>query len=97
MTAKQLTGAPLAYDTFYWQFIDWEIVSSQVKRLQMRIAKAAKEKRYGKVQALQWMLTHSYYAKLLAVKRVTSNSGAKTPGVDREIWGTDKAKLNKVI
>ncbi|MBC8438678.1 MAG: reverse transcriptase N-terminal domain-containing protein [Deltaproteobacteria bacterium] len=28
-----------------------------VKRLQMRIAKAVKEKRYGRVKALQWLLT----------------------------------------
>lgn len=92
MTVKQLTGAPSAYDD--WTTIDWEHVASQVKRLQMRIAKAVKERRYGKVKALQWMLTHSYYAKLLAVKRVTSNRGANTPGVDREIWSSNKAKLN---
>jgi len=34
----------------------------------MRIAKAAKEENYGKVKALQWILTHSFYAKALAVK-----------------------------
>jgi RNA-directed DNA polymerase len=92
MTVKQLTGAPSTYDN--WTTIDWESANSQVKRLQMRIAKAVKEKRYGKMKALQWILTHSFYAKLLAVKRIVSNSGAKTPGVDQEIWKTNKAKLN---
>ena len=92
MMVKQLTGAPSTYDN--WATIDWERVTSQVKRLQMRIAKAVKEQRHGKVKALQWTLTHSYYAKLVAVRRVTGNRGAKTPGVDQAIWSTDKAKLN---
>jgi RNA-directed DNA polymerase len=43
---------------------------------------------------LQWLLTHSFYAKLLAVKRVTQNAGRRTPGIDRIIWKTDKQKLN---
>jgi RNA-directed DNA polymerase len=59
----------------------------------MRIAKAIKQKRYGKARALQWILTHSHSAKLLAVKRVTSNKGARTPGVDKKGWRTDQQKL----
>jgi N-terminal domain of reverse transcriptase len=35
----------------------------------VRIAKAIKLGRHGKAKAIQWILTHSYYAKLLAVKR----------------------------
>ena len=62
----------------------------------MRIAKAVQEKRYGKTRALQWMLTHSYSAKVLAVKRVTGNSGAKTPGIDGVIWKTAKQKIQAV-
>lgn len=66
-----------------WKSIKWKIVYQFVNRLQMRIAKAVKEKKFGKAKALQWLLTHSYYAKLLAVKRVTSNKGKRTPGVDK--------------
>jgi RNA-directed DNA polymerase len=62
----------------------------------MRIAKATREKRYGKVRALQWLLTHSHYAKILAVKRVTTNAGAKTPGVDGVLWKTSNQKLQAV-
>jgi len=47
----------------------------------VRIAKAVREGRYGKAKALRWLLTHSYYARLLAVKRVTSDKGKKTPGI----------------
>lgn len=90
--SSSLTGAPSS-NVKTWKDIDWNQVETEVMRLQMRIAKATKEKRYGKVKALQWLLTHSYHAKLLAVKRVTSNKGAKTPGVDGVIWNTSKQKL----
>ncbi len=42
---------------------------------------------------MQWLLTHSRAAKLLAVRRVTTNQGAKTPGVDNVTWRTDRQKL----
>ena len=59
----------------------------------MRIAKAIREKRYGKVKALQWLLTNSFYAKLLAVKRTTKNRGGKTAGVDGIVWKTPQQKM----
>ena len=62
----------------------------------MRIAQATKEGRWGKVRALQRLLTHSYSGKLLAVRRVTENQGKKTPGVDREIWDTPEKKMQAV-
>lgn len=43
------------------------------------------------------MLTESYYAKLLAVKKVISNKGNKTPGVDDEIWNSDKMRYEGAI
>nr|WP_246291537.1 reverse transcriptase N-terminal domain-containing protein [Paraburkholderia fynbosensis] len=59
----------------------------------MRIAKAARERRWGKVQALQWLLTHAFSARLLAVRRVTQNSGRNTAGVDGVVWKTAARKL----
>jgi len=59
----------------------------------MRIAKATQAGQHRKAQALQWVLTHSRSAKLLAVHRVTTNRGAKTPGVDNVRWRTDRQKL----
>jgi RNA-directed DNA polymerase len=58
----------------------------------MRIAKAVKERQRGKVKALQYLLTRSFYAKLLAVKRVTSNTGRHTPGIDGVLWQGARAK-----
>jgi RNA-directed DNA polymerase len=89
------TGAPSS-NAESWQEIDWRHADAMVKRLQMRIAKATQEKRYGKVKALQWLLTHSYNAKVLAVKRVATNKGAKTPGVDGVKWITSKQKFDAI-
>ena len=67
-----------------------------MRRLQVRIAQATKECRWGKVQALQRLLTHSYSGRVLAVRRVTENTGKKTPGVDKEIWDTPEKKTQAV-
>ena len=56
------------------------------------LAKAVKEGRWRMVRALQYLLSRSFYAKLLAVKRVTSNRGKKTPGVDGILWRGARAK-----
>lgn len=63
-----------------------------VKRLQMRIVKAQKQNKHSKVKALQWLLTHSQSAKILAVGRVARNKGKNTPGVDGVTWKTDKQR-----
>ncbi len=76
--------------------MDWKRAQREVKRLQMRIAKAVKQGDHGRVTALQWTLTHSFYAKALAVKRVTSNKGKNTPGVDGIIWKGAHAKMQAV-
>ena len=84
-------GAPID-DAAKWSGIDWDHARGEVRRLQMRIAKAVREGRWGKVRVLQRMLERSFYAKLLAVKRVTSNKGKKTPGVDGVLWQGARAK-----
>lgn len=58
-----------------WNSIDWSRCERKVRKLQVRIAKAQKEKRYNKVQALQHLLVISFEAKALAVRRITSNKG----------------------
>ncbi|ETW99292.1 MAG: hypothetical protein ETSY2_41240 [Candidatus Entotheonella gemina] len=48
---------------------------------------------WGKVRALQHLLTHSFSGKAVAVKRVTNNEGKRTPGVDGIIWDTPEKKI----
>ena len=95
MTTAQAVGA-VSSEAAEWYAIDWPTIHRNVRRLQVRIAQAAKEGRWGKVRALQRLLTHSYSGKVLAVRRVTENNGKKTPGVDREIWDTPEKKTQAV-
>lgn len=69
-----------------WDQLDWSLIEHRVRRLQARIVKATQERRWGRVKSLQWLLTHSFSGKALAVNRVTTNQGAKTPGVDGATW-----------
>lgn len=95
MTVEQPTGAALDREVS-WHGINWKRVHRTVSRLQARIVRATREGRWGKVRALQYLLTHSFSAKALAVKRVTENPGRKTPGVDREVWDTPEKKNQAV-
>jgi hypothetical protein len=58
-----------------WHAINWQTITGNVRRLQARIVKATKEGKWRKVKALQYLLTHSFSGKALAVRRVTENDG----------------------
>jgi RNA-directed DNA polymerase len=79
-----------------WDGISWADVQRQVRRLQARIVKWTQAGKHNKVKALQWLLTHSFSGRALAVKRVTENKGKNTPGVDKETWKTSRAKTNAI-
>ena len=96
MTVMTMTGAA-SDGEIDWHSIDWAQVHRTVRRLQRRIAKATREGRWGKVKALQWLLTHSLHGKMLAVKRVTENQGKRTPGVDGATWSTPGSKTKAVM
>lgn len=80
-----------------WDDIPWDNVRRQVRRLQTRIVKATQDGKHNKVKALQWLLTHSFSGKALAVKRVTENKGKNTSGVDKVVWKTPRAKSDAII
>lgn len=67
-----------------------------VNRLQVRIVKAVQDNKWRLVKRLQKLVTNSFYAKALAVKRVITNKGKKTPGIDGNIWATDDEKIRAV-
>ena len=79
-----------------WHSIDWAKAHRIVRRLQARIVKATQEQKWGKVKALQRLLTHSFSGKVLAVKRVTENQGKRTPGVDGKTWKTPQEKATAI-
>jgi RNA-directed DNA polymerase len=85
-----------SHEAGQWHSIDWPQAHRIVRRLQARIVKATQEGKWGKVKALQRLLTHSFSGKALAVKRVTENQGKRTPGVDGKTWSTPQEKARAI-
>ena len=68
----------LQSDSERWNAVNWAKVEAIVCRIQTRIVKAVKAGDKRRVRSLQRLLSRSRSAKLLAVKRVTSNQGKNT-------------------
>lgn len=79
-----------------WNQINWKKAEEQVNRLQIRIVKATMERKWRLVKRLQYLMTNSFYAKALAVRRVVTNKGKNTPGIDGELWKSDRDKISAV-
>jgi RNA-directed DNA polymerase len=97
MTAEQYPAGAASHVERDWHAIHWRAVHANVRRLQARIVQATKEGRWGKVQALQHLLTHSFSGKAVAVRRVTENQGKSTPGVDQVTWNTPASKGRAIL
>ena len=80
-----------------WNSIDWKTIEFRVNRLQTRIAKATHNEKWNLVKRLTYLLTHSYSAKLLAVRIVTQNHGKRTAGVDGQLWTTTSEKMQATL
>lgn len=79
-----------------WEQVNWTLVQKRVNRYQRRIFKASQESNKSKVRLIQKLLVNSLDAKLLAVRRVTTeNKGTNTAGIDKKLYltATDKGKL----
>ena len=96
MTAVATPAGAVSGNQVEWHAINWQKAHTIVRRLQARIVKATQAGRWGKVRALQHLLTHSFSAKVVAVKRVTENRGRRTSGVDGVIWETPEKKAEAV-
>ena len=92
----EMEAGAVSHANAEWHTIDWHAAHKNVRRLQARIVQAAKEGKWGKVKALQHLLTHSFSGKALAVRRVTENQGRKTPGVDKELWTMPSQKMRAI-
>ena len=90
---KKLTDTHLYQD---WKTVNWHQVEKSVNKLQARITKAVLQNKWNLVKRLQYLLTHSFFAKLLAVKRVTQNKGKRTPGIDGKRWFSHTSKIKAV-
>jgi RNA-directed DNA polymerase len=79
-----------------WHSINWSACRRKIKSLQRRLVKAVQAGHWRKVKRLSYLRVKSFAARALAVRRVTENSGKRTPGIDREIWDSPTAKYKAV-
>ncbi|MFB2896523.1 group II intron reverse transcriptase/maturase [Aerosakkonemataceae cyanobacterium BLCC-F50] len=83
--------------TVEWKNLPWKKIEKVVFKLQKRIYKASSRGDIKAVRRLQKTLMKSWYARCLAVRRVTQdNQGKKTAGVDGVKSLTPKQRLNLV-
>ena len=75
---------------------DWNKVEDNVRKKQMDLVKLAEISSVVNVLKLQRHLATNLYFRLLAVKMVTTNKGAKTPGIDNQLLLSDGDKLAMV-
>ena len=68
---------------YKWEEVNWHKAERLIYKLQKRIYKASSRGDVRTTRRLQKLITKSWYAKLLSVRRVTQdNQGKKTAGVD---------------
>ena len=91
-----------------WETIQWTKVERRVLRYQTRIYKATKDKNKRKIRCIQKSLLASLDAKLLAVRKVTTENRACVsglisyhdtsiePGVDEKLYLTNPKKVKLV-
>lgn len=93
MISKKDKSLTNAHPRQRWRNIDWHIVEKSVNKLQIRITKAVKQNKWHLVKRLEYLLINSYYAKLLAVRKVTQNKGKRTAGIDGIKWLNPESKM----
>lgn len=73
--------------------ISWKLVHREVLTMQQEIAVAFSNRNVKEVQRLFRSLMRSFAGRALAVRKVTSAPGKKTPGVDGIKWESSKDKF----
>src|SRR5215212_704714 len=80
-----------------WNAVNWPKVDRNVRNLRRRIFRASEEGDHRKVSSLQKLMLRSRSNALQSVRRVTQiNVGKNTPGVDKLVVKTPKARSELV-
>lgn len=79
-----------------YESIDWQQCHDKLFRLQGEILKALKTGIKKNVLIAQHELTRSFAARALAVRKVTSNKGKNTPGLDGFLLKDNKEKFKAI-
>ena len=76
-----------------WQNINWKKAEADLANLQYEILKAHRKEDVKLISTAQDTLVRSFAARCIAVRKVTSNRGRKTPGIDGETYSKEKDKF----
>lgn len=79
-----------------WHNIDWNKTSKYISNLQKELVVAYKNNDQKLLFFLQEKLMMSFEGRALAVRRIVSNDGKKTPGFDKIIWNSPSAKFQAI-
>lgn len=96
MGAAAMTAGASRRQPGAWRQINWRRAQRNVRRVQIRIVQAEQQRKKRKVRALQRILARSCSGRAVAVKRVTTNRGKQTPGVDNVVWDTLAKKAQAI-
>src|SRR4051812_43448801 len=93
MRVESLANGTEGHPITDWKAIDWRKVERNVRNLRQRIFRASKEGDRRKVRSLQKLMLRSRSNALQSVRRITQrNVGKNTPGVDKLVVKTPKAR-----
>ena len=79
-----------------YENINWNQCELELFKLQSEILKAYKAGNIKDVLKAQHALTRSFAARALAVRKVTTNKGNKTYGIDKVVLKTNEEKLKAI-
>jgi len=76
--------------------INWKKCNKEIARLQEKLTVAYKKGEEEKVIKLRNVITESFWGRALAVRKIITNRGKSTPGVDKEIWTTEVERTKAI-
>lgn len=79
-----------------WYEIDWKGSYERVRTIQGQIVRAVEADDWDLVKKLQRKLITMLEARAIAIRRVVTNQGGKTPGVDGIIWNTPESRFKAI-
>lgn len=95
MQAKRLVNGPKGQGG--WNGVNWRRANRRVRNLRQRIFRASQQGNFKKMRSLQRLMLRSYSNVLVSVRRVTQlNKGKNTPGVDKLVVKTPRARWKLV-
>ena len=79
-----------------WNEINWKQCFETLEKLQYKILIAYRDKDMKLVKIRQHELTRSFAARAIAVRKVVSNKGKNTPGIDKVIWDSKELRFQAI-